>query len=51
MPDFVRGGGESDFLVLKLERATAFFLIRKSVFFCFFFPPSFLFSKKSWGFL
>jgi hypothetical protein len=50
MPDFVRGGGESEFLVVKLERGTAFFLIRKSVFF-FFFPPELFVSKKSWGFL
>jgi hypothetical protein len=28
MPDFVSGGGESEFLVVKLERGTAFFLIR-----------------------
>jgi hypothetical protein len=53
MPDFVRGGGESDFLVVKLERGTAFFLIRKSVLFLSFFWvfPEFFVSKKSWGFL
>jgi len=48
MPDFVRGGGESEFLVVKLERGTAFFLIRKSVFFFFFFflvPRAFCFQE------
>jgi hypothetical protein len=50
MQDFVRGGGELEFLVVKLECGTAFFLIRKSVLF-FSFSPSFLFSKKSLGFL
>ncbi len=46
MPDFVRGGGESEFLVVKLERGTAFFLIRKSVLcFPFFFPELFVFEE------
>lgn len=44
MPDFVSGGGESEFLVVKLERGTDFFLIRKWVLF-FLFPELFVFEE------